>query len=203
MPTSTEREAAVRAWYAARAEPTDAPSRAFDRSLLAPYLAGADVLDIGVSTHHDAAEWAPFARTWTAVDFLPEVVERCRTAMPTGASWDLGDARALPYPDARFDIVLSLSTVDHIVTHQDRVQTHREAVRVLRPGGVYVFTYPDIVGSPGPADRDGDFGFAHWYTREEAEAEVREGAPALVLLRYAIMGDRPTGLRAGTVWQKP
>ena len=49
-----------------------------------------------------------------------------------------GDATALPYPDACFDVVASFTMLHHVPTRalQDRLLA--QAYRVLRPGGVFL-----------------------------------------------------------------
>lgn len=51
----------------------------------------------------------------------------------------LGDARALPFADASFDLVLSGGLLEHF---RDPAPVVREMARVLRPGGLF---YADIV----------------------------------------------------------
>ncbi|WP_124847434.1 class I SAM-dependent methyltransferase [Acidipila sp. EB88] len=48
---------------------------------------------------------------------------------------DTGDARKLPYPDALFEVVLSMTTIHNIPDAAGRRQAISEAWRVLRPGG--------------------------------------------------------------------
>ena len=50
----------------------------------------------------------------------------------------VGDARALPLPDASVDAVLLLGPLYHLTDRADRLATWREAVRVVVPGGVVV-----------------------------------------------------------------
>jgi len=65
------------------------------------------------------------------------------------------DARALPFPDASFDVVFTAFGVLPFVPDADRV--HDEAARVLRPGGRWVFAtthpirwvFPDDPGVDG------------------------------------------------------
>ena len=51
---------------------------------------------------------------------------------------ETGDARALPFADARFDVVLSHWVVHNLPGVEDRVRALDEMLRVLRPGGVLV-----------------------------------------------------------------
>jgi arsenite methyltransferase len=46
-----------------------------------------------------------------------------------------GDMRALPFPDASFDVVVSSLAIHNIPSNADRAQAIGEAWRVLKPGG--------------------------------------------------------------------
>ncbi len=50
------------------------------------------------------------------------------------------DARALPFDDGRFDLVLSNSTLDHFPSLADVERGLAELYRVLRPGGTLILT---------------------------------------------------------------
>jgi ubiquinone/menaquinone biosynthesis C-methylase UbiE len=70
-----------------------------------------------------------------ASDLTPELFPAGREfAAREGASltWEQGDAEALPYPDASFDVVLSCVGVMFAPHHQ---QAADELARVCRPGG--------------------------------------------------------------------
>jgi arsenite methyltransferase len=58
---------------------------------------------------------------------LEGVVERVRV--------EEGDARALPFGDAGFDVIVSLNALHNIPQPEGREQALREAVRALKPGG--------------------------------------------------------------------
>jgi len=51
-----------------------------------------------------------------------------------------GDALALPFPNASFDLVVSTECIEHTPSPRDAV---REIVRVARPGAVVVLTCPN------------------------------------------------------------
>lgn len=48
---------------------------------------------------------------------------------------EYADARALPFPDASFDVAFSLSAIEHFGGRRDVARSAREMARVLRPGG--------------------------------------------------------------------
>ncbi len=48
---------------------------------------------------------------------------------------DTGDMRALPYPDATFDLVVSSLAIHNIRSNADRKRAIVEGFRVLKPGG--------------------------------------------------------------------
>jgi arsenite methyltransferase len=48
---------------------------------------------------------------------------------------ETGDMRALPFPDATFDLVVSSLAIHNIRSNADRRQAVAEGFRVLKPGG--------------------------------------------------------------------
>jgi len=60
------------------------------------------------------------------------------------------DLTALTFADATFDVVLHSDTLEHV---PDPVAAMREVRRVIRPGGVHVFTVPALVSRPATQTR--------------------------------------------------
>ena len=56
-------------------------------------------------------------------------------------SLDVADATALPFADASFDAVFSVSVIEHLPYDTDGAMM-REIARVLRPGGLAALTFP-------------------------------------------------------------
>jgi SAM-dependent methyltransferase len=56
------------------------------------------------------------------------------------------DARALGFPDASFDVVFSLSSIEHFGDHRDVSRAAREIGRVVRPGGLAFVVTECFVG---------------------------------------------------------
>jgi len=61
------------------------------------------------------------------------------------------DARSLDFPDAYFDVVFSLSSIEHFGAPADIVAAARELGRVLRPGG-HAFLATDAFVARHPLD---------------------------------------------------
>jgi ubiquinone/menaquinone biosynthesis C-methylase UbiE len=58
------------------------------------------------------------------------------------ALFQLQDARLLQIPDAQFDVVYSMSVIEHIEGADGDSQALREMIRVLKPGGLLVVSVP-------------------------------------------------------------
>lgn len=56
-------------------------------------------------------------------------------------SYTCGDARKLPWDSNTFDMVMLMGALYHLQESVDRMQCIEECLRVLKPGGVAIFTY--------------------------------------------------------------
>lgn len=95
--------------------------------------APADVLDIGGGTGAHS--------TWLAADghrvqLIDPVPHHVQAAQDAGLLAAVGDARALDFPDASFDVAFVAGPMYHLPDPADRAQVLAEARRVLRPGGL-------------------------------------------------------------------
>lgn len=75
-------------------------------------------------------------------DFVPELVEEARRAAAgAGIELEVQDARRLSYADASFDQAIYLQQLlSSIEDEGDRGQVVREAFRIVRPGGIALFS---------------------------------------------------------------
>ena len=106
---------------------------------LATLREGESALDIGCGTgtlaiaaHERSSKSEIFG-----LDADPKILNRARrkaTGAGADVRFDEGFSTELPYPDARFDVVMSTLFFHHL-RDADKERTLREVLRVLRPGG--------------------------------------------------------------------
>jgi SAM-dependent methyltransferase len=109
-------------------------------------LAGRPILELGVGAGRTIPFTAPLTAEYRALDYLPNMVERCRADHP-GVRIDLGDARTLDgIPDAHFGLVTFAFNGIDAVSHADRALVLRAVRRVLAPGGIFFFSTLNLDG---------------------------------------------------------
>lgn len=107
------------------------------KELLERYLppAPAHILDVGGGPGAYAAWLADAGYEVRLVDASPLHVRQATELAAGRFSAEEGDARDLAAADDSCDAVLMLGPLYHLTERHDRLQTLREARRVLRPGG--------------------------------------------------------------------
>jgi SAM-dependent methyltransferase len=107
---------------------------------VASQVRGAPMLDVGVGVGRTAPFGQLLTDDYVAVDFSPDMVRACTDAHP-GVDVRVGDARDLSdFADASFGFVMfSFNGLD-AVGHDDRPRALREMIRVLRPGGILLYS---------------------------------------------------------------
>ena len=128
------------AWYAKRMEENTGSNRLKNRietELCERFLTGSELLDVGIGTGRASLPLARKGFKLTGTDSSQAMLDECRRqagALPV--TLVPGDVKALPFPDARFDSLVSLNVMTHF-PHVEAVL--REWKRVVRPGGRLVF----------------------------------------------------------------
>jgi SAM-dependent methyltransferase len=103
-------------------------------------VAGLDVLDAACGTGRYAIPLAQAGARVAGIDLSEEMLDLARRkAADSGLSLDLrvGDVRALPLPDASFDLAVCALALCHL---PDLNLAAQELARVLRPGGRVVIS---------------------------------------------------------------
>ncbi len=106
------------------------------------------------------------------------------------AEFSLQDARRLEYADEAFDVVYSMSVVEHIDGDRGDSAAVREMLRVLRPGGLFLLSVPfgrtfmdqHRVGFAGAAEWTGDareYFFQRIYDRRAFQERILDAASEL------------------------
>lgn len=122
--------------------PADEPEffclRLYEHTLKGVTIAGANVLEVscgrGGGADFVTREFGPKRYVGIDVDERNIDVARERHA---GPEFLVGDAQALEFPDASFDIVVNIES-SHL--YEDRMRFFSEVYRVLRPGGHFCYT---------------------------------------------------------------
>ncbi len=142
-------------------------------------LKGLAVLDIGCGEGGLAKLLAAEGALVTGIDPGPAAVLQARTAVPEAAFVE-AVAEALPFGDASFDMTLMINALHHVPVPAMRAAL-REAVRVLKAGGVLIVIEPLASGSFFEAMRLIDDETAVRRAAQEAvAAAIADGELALI-----------------------
>lgn len=120
-------------WYDRLVEPFNAPLRRIGLRMY-PVGAGMDVLDAGCGTGVHLSLYAEAGATCFGVDLSPAMLEQARRRLGDAAEVRLASVAQLPFPDARFDLVLAALFL-HELDDVARLAAMGEIKRTLRPGG--------------------------------------------------------------------
>jgi SAM-dependent methyltransferase len=103
---------------------------------------GHDVLNLGSGPFFELAELAGHGKRFTLCDVdrrALEVASQLHGKALAGVD-QVTPGSPLPYVDSRFDAVISMEVIEHVV---DPLPWLKEVLRVLRPGGTLFLTTPN------------------------------------------------------------
>lgn len=103
------------------------------------------LLEVGCGPAVMAPELLAMGFEVHGVDLSSEMVRRARQRiaghpLEKRCRFAVGDVERLPYPDGFFDAVLAMGVLEYLPTYERAL---RSVARVLRPGGIAVFTLPN------------------------------------------------------------
>jgi SAM-dependent methyltransferase len=138
----------------------------------------ARILDVGGAAGIHALRLAQQGYDVDVIDPVELHVRQARDASAVAPaplrSAEVGDARTLAAPDGAFDAVLELGPLYHLTDRGDRLTALRDALRVLRPGGLLAAAVISRVASTADGLRYGlldEPGF-----EDIVERDLRDGA---------------------------
>ncbi len=103
--------------------------------------AGAKVLDAPCGDGEISMALAKAGFEVSGVDIVDELTPEARAAL--GGRFRISDLTGkLPWPDASFDLVVSIEGIEHL---ENAFAFAREANRVCRPGGIFIVTTPNTI----------------------------------------------------------
>jgi ubiquinone/menaquinone biosynthesis C-methylase UbiE len=102
---------------------------------------GMSIMDLGVGGGRTTPYLSSIASGYVGADYSEEMIRVCRSKFPH-LRFDVADAADLSqFADGSFDaVVFSFNGVDQLVPDEKREDCLRECHRVLKAGGVYIFS---------------------------------------------------------------
>jgi ubiquinone/menaquinone biosynthesis C-methylase UbiE len=112
---------------------------------LAGVEAGEEVLEFGPGFGATTRVLAERPGKLSVLELEPRYCERLERKLPSTVSVTQGDATSMPYADGSFSGVLCFTMLHHLPSPELQDRAFAEALRVLRPGGVFAGT--DSIGT--------------------------------------------------------
>ena len=105
-----------------------------------PDIKDKPILDVGVGTGRTTGALIKLSKHYLGIDYVDEMLHACKFKFPE-VRFELADARNLSaHADESFYSIFFSSSGICMVTHDDRMQIIKEIVRLLEPGGVFMFS---------------------------------------------------------------
>jgi len=149
---------------------------------------GGNLLDVGCGTGVMAEDALAKGYRFWGLDGSPKMIEACRAAFRQRPEthFRVGRATSLEFPDDFFDVVLCMGVIDHIADYPTAL---REMLRVVRPGGQAIISFPNRY-SPYAVWRNSVFYPLLSALRKPYYALRRRVAPPALSSRATLFSDR-------------
>jgi ubiquinone/menaquinone biosynthesis C-methylase UbiE len=96
-------------------------------------------------------QWGATPENLVGIDLLPDRIAVARRTCPSGVTLHCGNAAALPFTDASFDVVLQSTVFSSVLDEGVKQQIAGEMLRVLKGDGAIVW-YDFFVNNPRNPD---------------------------------------------------
>jgi ubiquinone/menaquinone biosynthesis C-methylase UbiE len=108
-----------------------------------PYISGKKIADIGCADGYGSTFLADYAAEVTGVDYSTDTINIAREKhkAKTNLKFIQSSVPPLPFEDESLDAVTSFQFIEHI---ENRLEFIKEVRRVLKPGGVFLCTTPNV-----------------------------------------------------------
>jgi SAM-dependent methyltransferase len=116
------------------------PAESFALSTIAAEITNKPILDLGVGGGRTVKALTAISADYRGIDYVEEMVALCKETFPhLQFSW--ADARDLSlFGSNTFSLVFFSCTGICMVDHDGRIKILNEVLRVLRPGGIFIFS---------------------------------------------------------------
>lgn len=190
-------------WRTRGGQQTDQTQRQIVRDLCEGWR-GKRVLEIGSGTGRFSLELVKLGADLTLADLSGAMLDSVRQKLrgngfdPATVRYVQSNIYALAFPGEAFDCMLSLNVLGHV---EDIGRALRECARVLKPGGQFLFNYPNLNSYFWPAARYinrnqsaiGQPVFSRWHIPAALEKDVQ--AAGLEIVARVGHVHAPRGLR--------
>jgi SAM-dependent methyltransferase len=129
-------------FYADKHSLSDAESKILARH--EEHIRRAELLDIGIGGGRTVPHLRARAARYTGIDYSQPMIDRCRERFP-GLHLLQCDVRDLsPFANESFDAAYAIFNGLDDLPHEDRLRALGEIRRVLRPGGLFLFSSHNV-----------------------------------------------------------
>lgn len=187
----------VKQWYGT-AEHWNNSDHGYDNIIgsmrIEPLIQNKDVLNLGCFFPNIELIFAHRAKYWCSIDFTPEVIGWCKKDFPELLNYVFFlemDMRQLILPDESFDVVLDLSSGDHLDLY-DYQTTLDEIKRVLRKHGYFIVTYANLDHFNGEEETRGNYGYERRISSKDLKTILQQK-------EFKIIDENSNSIRSGLV----